>query len=538
MGFKRWFDFVTTRGYKSKFRVLRRQKRILIESLSGLPDVVNHQEVIQTLVSTGALEPADLHYYLKYIFSSGRVKLLSSLIGGQVIRHEALRLYHSVRLANFRGEAVLSARELRRAYEKMSNDAFLKADFFCLVVEQAVREAEATLLVDFLSQKPDASRQIPTSCFMGVCWVLIHAGRHDECRKLLRRYLASAPSHLRLYFLEPVRALFDQNSEELRDLTAPQDWRSILKKVEQGLKAIDEDNRRTFSRHVARQLYRIPEGTQDYMDIRFDVERRARLLRHIADAIERKQRLSFVRIGDGEGYAYDGPCIPGIRPEQFAADKLAFEQQWWGATLDPEPRAEIGEQVRAAIAGAMVLGIPSIYRIIREIERPKQRLGSTRTQRGLLIVLNALGSSIPIDGKIFTEERANYLLFDQSSLKDLADRARKLVIVACWPPDKLALATTVVTEYVPVSPNMRVPSAAGREEAYTPLHVAYPDVIERIAGLAGPGVLVLVSAGIIGKIFVDHACRFGAVAIDIGAVADYLAGYKTRSVANYGLVTT
>jgi hypothetical protein len=224
--------------------------------------------------------------------------------------------------------------------------------------------------------------------------------------------------------------------------------------------------------------------------------------------------------------------VPGVEPEEFAADRAAFERYWWGTVLDPEHRAAIGAEVRAAIAGATVLGVPSIYRIIRDFGNPRHRFGSTRAQRGLSSVLNALGDGIPIAGQLFTEERAHHILFDGDSLKSLADRASRLVIVGCWPPDQFAVPTTVPTDYVLVSPHTRVAGSSRHPEEAPPLHISYPEIARHIEDLASPGVLVLVAAGIIGKIFIHHAHRRGAVAIDIGSVADYLAGYKTRAVAD------
>jgi hypothetical protein len=63
-----------------------------------------------------------------------------------------------------------------------------------------------------------------------------------------------------------------------------------------------------------------------------------------------------------------------------------------------------------------------------------------------------------------------------------------------------------------------------------PLWLSYPDVIGRVREVSAPGHLVLVGAGILGKVFVHEARQRGAVALDIGSMPDYFAGYKTRDV--------
>jgi hypothetical protein len=50
--------------------------------------------------------------------------------------------------------------------------------------------------------------------------------------------------------------------------------------------------------------------------------------------------------------------------------------------------------------------------------------------------------------------------------------------------------------------------------------------------------LVLVSGGILGKIYCHWAKNAGAFAIDIGAVSDYWAGHSTRVNGRYSDVTS
>jgi hypothetical protein len=489
--------------------------------------------LVGALISGGVISLTDFHVYLTRILHARRLKLLERFLSSQIISDKALHIYYSVRLAHDRGEGCVSASQLYEMYLNMSDNSFLRRAFLHLAIEQAVRESDIPVLLHLLSGKTDEHlRKIPSSCFMGACRVLIKSSEHDQCRQLLRRYLAFSPPHRRFYFLEPARALFGPNDDDMHDLTRPRAWRTILSEFSQSYDAVDEDDRRTFDTLVLQKLDQIPGGTQDCMDIRFDAHAKSRLWHYIAEAIEAGRALSFVRLGDGEAYAYPPPGIPAVPAERFVDDKFVLEQHWWGTTLMPERRAEIGDQVREAVAQATILGIPSVYRVIRDLGKADRRFGSSRSERGLSTVLHALGTDIPIGDQIFTEERSNHILFDRKSLEDLARRAHRLVIVGCWSPDKLALSTYVETNYVLISPHMKVNDVAGHDNASTPVYLAYSEIGRSIEALSGPGVLVLVSAGIIGKIFAERARRSGAVALDIGSVADYLAGHKTRSIAD------
>ncbi|SOC48453.1 hypothetical protein SAMN05892877_1704 [Rhizobium subbaraonis] len=71
-----------------------------------------------------------------------------------------------------------------------------------------------------------------------------------------------------------------------------------------------------------------------------------------------------------------------------------------------------------------------------------------------------------------------------------------------------------------------------RKSEKTSVGTQYPDAFKRImrqmADRVGPGSLVLVGAGLLGKIFCGEAKRLGGVGIDLGSVIDAWCGLKTR----------
>jgi hypothetical protein len=57
----------------------------------------------------------------------------------------------------------------------------------------------------------------------------------------------------------------------------------------------------------------------------------------------------------------------------------------------------------------------------------------------------------------------------------------------------------------------------------------YGDIREEIAGVARPGDVWLVGAGVLGKIYTVDAALSGAIALDIGSIFDGWAGVRSRS---------
>lgn len=84
-----------------------------------------------------------------------------------------------------------------------------------------------------------------------------------------------------------------------------------------------------------------------------------------------------------------------------------------------------------------------------------------------------------------------------------------------------------------MSPHTKVCDAVHNElKSQRPIFENYLEIAHHVEDMACPGVLVLVVAGFAGKVFLEYARKSGAVALDIGAMADYFANYKTRTVCD------
>lgn len=514
-------------------RPRRRPLEDFVRDLAAMDERVGQVELVEGLVSHGALTRRELHLYLAHLFSARHIEVLEAVLERGIVSDPCLALYHRTRIEHYRGRASTSARELRCIHEALPERDFLRRPLLALTLEQAVRDPDVPLLLEILSGLDDARlAALPPRVVLGAYRLLARSRRLEECRALLRRYVRASPRHHHLYLLEPVRALLPSLREGALDPDLLRDWREVLEELDRSRADDPAADREAFTRLVTDRLRAIPGGPRELMDLRFRADQRAWLLGHVAGALEDGRPLSFLRLGDGEAYAYDPPEVSGVHPERFSADDVVRERHWWGTRLEADRRAEIRRAVREAIAGADVLGIPSVYRVVRDLGAPGRPFGSGRAQRGLLVVLGALGSAIPLRERVLTEERSHQILFDGHSLRDLASRARRVVVVSCWPPEKLPFLEGLPVDSVRIAPHAQVRRAVDGSAGAPPVFRAWREIAAQVAERAGPGVLVLVAAGIVGKIFIDRARREGAVALDVGAVFDYLAGYKTRNIAD------
>jgi hypothetical protein len=142
-------------------------------------------------------------------------------------------------------------------------------------------------------------------------------------------------------------------------------------------------------------------------------------------------------------------------------------------------------------------------------------------------VLDALFHQLPERQFIYTEERCHQVIFDHEYFSALTKNALRTIIISNWSAGQIKEDCFKDASFIKISAHTQV-----RDEYEEPLYENYQLVMNEITNLSGPGVLVLVGAGLIGKIFIDCARSNGAVALDVGSVFDYLAGRKTRSIAD------
>lgn len=391
----------------------------------------------------------------------------------------------------------------------------------------AVRSGAADQLETLVNKLTDQEvARVNKVRIMGLSRLFLAKGRTKAAESLLSRYILTTRSDQLLYFLEPLVELDRAGAlgiGPLREFCAkfqPPSSMLALDWLRTEYKAADDTDHRNFERFIIEPLYALTKNERNLMDIRFSSQQRSALQEIFKSNVIAQRPLSLLRLGDGEAYPYPVPQVEGIEPFFFENDIRNFELSNWGVPPPEHVREDVITRFRQAVARCDVLGFPSVYRIIRNLTRPYSRYGERRNQRAFIRILSALGNAIPVGQKLFTEERCHRIrgAIDEPFLIELANMARSVVLVSNWPEikSKFPLASSVIL----------VPSS-GIE-----LFKIYPEIIGRVREASGPGTIVFVGAGILGKILADEARQSGAVALDVGSLMDYMVGHKTRTIAD------
>ena len=274
-----------------------------------------------------------------------------------------------------------------------------------------------------------------------------------------------------------------------------------------------------FERHQARMRW---------MDCRLNAEVRLAFLEHIKEKLQSGQPWSLVRLGDGESYAWQGAL-----PSDWVAMR---ERVWWGEELDQELRHEISGRILDAITQADVLGVPSIFRFIRDTTENLKSYREHHSISGLLHVLEGV-DSLPESEREFTEDRIHQVCFDLPSIIGIAREARKIIIVSSILPNRLKPTLekhieSAEIDYALVPTHTKTKGNEQYVVSNRPLPFLYEKIDAELAEKVKAKTLVIVAAGSIGKIFCETVRRSGGVALDVGSMMDYWVGVKTRSVAD------
>lgn len=277
--------------------------------------------------------------------------------------------------------------------------------------------------------------------------------------------------------------------------------------------------------------YKSVEKSMAYMNIQWDKKQRSKFIAFITKKIIEKTPFAFIRLSDGEGYLFQDNA------QFFNIEAIENrERHWWGSVIDENLRKKLIKVNREAIEHADVLGIPSIYRIMRDFNPTMTHLtemGGGITGRGLLEVLRYLPEKPK--NTILTEEKGNFALFnDINTIRNLCNVATRVVFVSSVKESTLQLLlqlNNLVTISIPTHHRTQ------GNTAYCELHDILPKVVDEVIAEMSikvqAGDLVFISAGVVGKVFIAHAKLIGAISIDLGHTLDLLVHRYINSDLGY-----
>ncbi len=244
-------------------------------------------------------------------------------------------------------------------------------------------------------------------------------------------------------------------------------------------------------------------------------------------ALERGEPLSLVRVGNGEGNAISLIEEPASDPVFRGFDvELVFQN---GRSIAIEEAVPFAKKVVDAIRSADIQG----YRILRVDEEALARQCLARS--ALSPALGITYARALFHRQLCDEENPRtwftnaWIHFDLiGHLDALIESARKVLVITGRQElegkfrDRLGsrlcrFAGVPVQGYVPQS---QADSHFGK----------FAEMRALIRRDAAAGTLVLIGAGLFGKVYCQDARDCGAVAIDMGSAFDLLAGVATRPI--------
>jgi hypothetical protein len=280
------------------------------------------------------------------------------------------------------------------------------------------------------------------------------------------------------------------------------------------------DIRAEYEKLVLPCYQRLRPGLR-YMDVRWDDAQSGELIARLRQTLVDRKPFSLLRLSDREGYVFSDDAR-FFTPEDVAN----CERHWWSEEIAASLRREITASIREAVRNADILGIPCVYRFLQY-----HNLGGGLQSRGLLEVLNQV-PGLARQSALFSEEKCNAPLFnDLATVHALAGHAPRLVIVSSAAGHALDKAFHEVRNrhYISVPTHSRTRANEKYVGFERPLPYVYKEVRERIRLAVVPGDLVLVAAGVIGKIFLNDARESGGVALDVGSSLEKWVGAWTGS---------
>lgn len=251
----------------------------------------------------------------------------------------------------------------------------------------------------------------------------------------------------------------------------------------------------------------------------------------IEHCLNLKIPFSLIRLGDGEG-AWLSIDLEDEHSFQslYKLNRSSFLQEWFDDKnlINNFDFVKLMYEMDAVIADADVVGITDEMRIHVEYQ-----LGSTRGIPSCVNVLRKLlqiTSSKPVSFSVCTA-MVNLELMMGGFLEKLIAGKRKVGLISCHSELPEIIKQTLQVQEVKFH---KIPGEKGRKTiiGYEAAHGQhYPDVFTSITkdiSFTEPGMLYLVAAGSLGKLYCNFVKKSGGVAIDIGSVADIWLGKITR----------
>lgn len=246
----------------------------------------------------------------------------------------------------------------------------------------------------------------------------------------------------------------------------------------------------------------------------------------LKENIKNKKSFSFIRLSDGEGYIFDNYSFT-------FDDSCNREMHWWGEELESSRRKLLKDELFSAVIRADAIGLPSVFRLWRDVSKNISTIDASIQFRGIFSVLNGVNSMMERNEFVnllqVLEEKSNQFLFGNvERVKELVMLSPGVVFISSVKSEVLSeIFSPCEINYIEIPTHARTNGTDDYFVSEKKLPYLYEDIKNHLKDIVRPGWLVLVSAGVLGKILIDYSKALGAVALDVGECVDeYLKDFK------------
>ena len=280
-----------------------------------------------------------------------------------------------------------------------------------------------------------------------------------------------------------------------------------------------------------------------FPDTRVSQSQQKSLVRTLATRLREPEPFSMVRIGVGEAYAFAPDYIAQPTQDQ---DYARREMMWWSSHLNPALRQKLQSAVRDAICNSDALGIPSMWRLLRDLPRQVDTMRGpieywSATARAHFVLSEELAKMAEANAldwgqKTLLDDQCQQELFTLSNVKRFMKSGRPAVVVSCFEKDQLnaVFGKAVFEKAIRIPPHSRVKHLVPDDAvAQARMPDMMDDLIAQVDRYAADGAVFFMAGGFAGKILLNRAKISGGAGLDIGAAADYWMGFTTRGPMNF-----
>lgn len=228
----------------------------------------------------------------------------------------------------------------------------------------------------------------------------------------------------------------------------------------------------------------------------------------MVDSFKNKKGFSFIRINHCENR------LLGFEYTYGKSDANDTYDIQFGEQLNQEETHRISELMAGAVRNSSLLGVPVLSHITN------RKLGILENSTFVHLRDKSLLGNIPL-----TDVNIHLKLFSKHEFGHFLKSLPKVVLITCRNSVVKILEDQLGINVHLISIPGEYKFATNHESHYND---CFDNVMSQIANEVNPGDVVLVGAGILGKIYCNQVKRMNGIGIDIGSLFDAIAGEQTR----------